>query len=90
MTTAGTYLVEHYWPGITAVTFRTAAGRVRASAEAMAREGLPIRYLHSTMVPDDEAAFCVFDAASAELVTEAYARAAVGYERILAALEATQ
>jgi hypothetical protein len=82
-----TYLVEHYWPGITAETFRSAAERVRAAAEAMARDGAPIRFRHSTMVLADEAAFCVFDATSVELIAQLYARAGVPFERIVAALE---
>jgi hypothetical protein len=82
-----TYLVEHYWPGITAEIFRSAPERVRTTAEEMARSGTPIRYRHSTMVPTDEAAFCVFDAASAELIEELYARAGVPFERIVAAVE---
>jgi hypothetical protein len=82
-----TFLVEHYWPGITAETFLSAAERVRTTAEAMARSGTPIRCLHSTMVPADEAAFCVFDAASADLIEKLYARAGVRFERIVAALE---
>src|SRR6266481_2102491 len=83
-----TYLVEHYWPGITAETFLSAAKRVKTTAEAMARDGTPIRWLHSTMVPADEAAFCVFAAASADLIEQLYARAGVRFERIVAALEA--
>jgi hypothetical protein len=84
---ATTYLVEHYWPGITAEAFRAAAKHVRATARAMARGGTPIRYLHSIMVPADEAAFCVFDAASMELIEQLYARAGVRFDRIVAALE---
>ena len=53
----------------------------------MARDGTPIRCLHSTMVPADEAAFCVFAAASAEVVEQLYARAGVRFERIVAAQE---
>jgi hypothetical protein len=83
-----TYLVEHYWPGITAAIFSSAAERVRTAAEAMASNGAPIRFLHSTMVPADEAAFCVFEAPSAELIEQVYARAAVRFERIVPALEA--
>ena len=82
-----TYLVEHYWPGITAETFSSAAERVRTTAAAMTRGGVPIRCLHSTMVPVDEAAFCVFTAASADLIEQLYARAGVRFERIVAALE---
>jgi hypothetical protein len=82
-----TFLVEHYWPGITAEIFRSATQRVRTTAEEMSRGGTPIRYRHSTMVPADEAAFCVFDAASAELIEQLYARAGVPFERIVAAVE---
>lgn len=83
----GTYLVEHYWPGVTPAAFAAAAERVRASAERLAAEGRDVRYLHSTLVPEDEAAFCVLSAASRELVEEAYGRAAVPYERIVEAVE---
>src|SRR5262245_1988845 len=84
---ATTYLVEHYWPGITADAFRAAAQRVRLTAREMAHGGTPIRYLHSIMVPADEAAFCVFDAASLELVEQLYARAGIVFDRIVVALE---
>jgi hypothetical protein len=82
-----TVLVEHYWPGVTAETFRAAAERVQRRATELARAGELIRYLHGTLVPGDEAAFCVFEAASVELVRQAYAQAQVPYERLLIALE---
>jgi hypothetical protein len=82
-----TFLVEHYWPGVTAAEFGRAAERVRVSAERLAGDGRRIRYLHSTLVPEDEAAFCVFEAESQHLVEEAYARADVRFERIRAAVE---
>ena len=84
---SSTYLVEHYWPGITSEMFREATERVRTTAEAMARGGNAIRCLHSTMVPADEAAYCVLDAASVELIEQLYARAGVRFDRIVAALE---
>jgi hypothetical protein len=79
-----TYLVEQFWPGVTPAAFRLAAERVRASADGMTG----IRFLHSTLVPGDEASFCVLEASSSSLVAEAYRRAGVGYDRILEALEA--
>jgi hypothetical protein len=82
-----TFLVEHYWPGVTAEEFRAAAERVRASAGEMARGDARIEFLHSTLVPEDEAAFCVFAADSPALVEEAYGRAGVAFERIVDALE---
>ena len=82
-----TVLAEHYWPGVTAEAFRIAAERVHLSASALAQAGEPIRYLHATLVPSDESAFCVFEAASIELVARAYANAQVRCERLLLAVE---
>ncbi len=79
----GTFLVEHYWPGSTVERFRADAELVRAAAERMSG----IRLLHSTLVPDEESAFCVFSAASAAQVQEAYGLAGVGFDRVLDALE---
>lgn len=82
-----TFLVEHYWPGITADRFEGAAERVRVSAEAMAHEGACVRFLHSTLVPEEEMAFCVFQADAQASVEEAYTRAGVPYERVREAVE---
>lgn len=82
-----TVLVEHYWPGVTVEAFRIAAERVHRSASELAGSGESIRYLHATLVPSDESAFCVFQAASVELVARAYADAQVQFERLLIALE---
>ena len=78
-----TFLVEHYWPGVTADAFGTASARVRTRVEELAREGRRVRYLHSTLVPEDEAGYCVLEAESSALVEEAYASAGVGYERVV-------
>ncbi len=83
----GTYLVEHYWPGVTAEEFISAADRVRASADDLTSAGQPVRYLHATLVPEDAAAFCVLSAASRDLVAQVYAQAHVTFERIVDAVE---
>ena len=84
-----TFLVEHYWPGVTADDFAAAAESVRAAAHRLAAEGTPIRYLHSTLVPEDEAAFCVVEAASRSTVEKAYEQAGIRFERIVDAVEST-
>ena len=84
---ATTYLVEQYWPGVTAEAFRSAIARLRSTSRAMARGGAPIRYLHSTLVPADEAVFCVLSAASPDLIEQLYTRAQMPFDRILAAVE---
>lgn len=87
MKTPQAFLVEHYWPGVTVEAFSAATGRVQATADLMADEGVDVRYLHSTMVPGDEAAFCVFEAGALEFVAEVYKRAGVRFERIIDAVE---
>jgi hypothetical protein len=82
-----TFLVEQYWPGITAETFQDAAKRVRDTTEQMTAEGVQIDFLHSTLVLGDEAAFCVFEAESQTAVEQAYARAGVEFDRVLDALQ---
>jgi Protein of unknown function (DUF4242) len=82
-----TFLVEHYWPGVTPAGFGDAAERVRTSSARLAAEGEWIRFLHSTLVPEDESAFCVFEAGSRSVVEEAYRLAGVTFERMLDAVE---
>lgn len=65
---------------------RRGAERLRATAKQMAREGEPVRYVRSTIVPRDESCLFLLEAASESLVREAYARARVQFERMSIAL----
>lgn len=85
-----TFLVEHYRPGITLEGFRESVCAMRRMVDEMASLDYPIRFLHSTLVPDDETAFCVFGAPCQTLVEEAYRRAGVPFERVVNALELGQ
>jgi len=82
-----TFLVEHYRPGTTTADFVAIADRVRATTEEMTRGGASIRVLHSTLVPEDETYFFILAAPDAAVVRETYARAGIGFERIVSALE---
>ena len=77
-----TYLVEHYRPGFTAEGLEEWAARIRATAVGMAREGEPVRYLRSTIVPADESLLCLLEAPSDDLVRAVYARAGIPFERV--------
>ena len=81
-----TYLVEHYRPGFTAERLQEWAARVRATSVGMAREGEPVRYLRSTIVPADESLLCLLEAPSDELVRAVYARAGIPFERLTAVI----
>lgn len=86
---SATYLVEHYRPGLGVEALRHTAALVRAAARAMEDEGRAVRYVSSTIVPADESFLSLFEASSEELVREAYARAAVPFERISLAADET-
>lgn len=78
------YLVERYLPGLTAADVHAAIRRMSAVAEEMAAEGMPIRYVTSAFIPEEDACFCQFEAPSREAVAAASDRAAFPYARILA------
>lgn len=77
-----TFLVEHYRPGLAVDSLRRTAELVRASAAELEGKGRALRYVRSTLVPDDEAFLSIFEAASEGVVREAYARAGIEFERI--------
>jgi hypothetical protein len=81
-----TYLVEHYRPELTVDGLKQWAARVRETAVEMEREGKPIRYLRSTIVPADESLLCLLEAASEQLVRDAYVRAGIPFERLSAVI----
>ena len=81
------YLVEVYLPRSRAREARAAGRRARAAAEQLSREGVPVRYVRTTYLPDDETCFHIFEAASEEAVSEACRRAGIGTGRIVPALE---
>jgi hypothetical protein len=82
-----TYLVETYMPRSQAQDARAAGRRARAAAEELARNGVPIRYVRTTFLPDDETCFHLFEAGSAGAVEEASIRAELGRTRVVLAIE---
>lgn len=80
------YLVERELPGFTEQQLRHAASRANATTAEMSREGTPIRYLRSTYLPAEQKCFCLFEAASPELVRKANERAQLPVQRITEAL----
>jgi hypothetical protein len=76
------YMVERYLPGMTTRELDDASTRLAAAAEALAAEGVGVRYAGSTYVPKEESCFCRFEAASREVVARACERADVPFARI--------
>lgn len=81
-----TFLVEHYQPGLGADELGRLVARVRDAVAGLEREGKRLRFLSSTIVPRDESFLCVLEAASEQLIREAYGRAGIPFERISTAI----
>ena len=81
------YILEVYLPRSRAHEARAAGRRARAAADALAREGVPIHYVRTTYLPDDETCFHFFEAASPDVVEEASRRAELGRVRVVPAVE---
>jgi len=78
------YIVERYLPGLRQTELAHALGRLELTTEELRREGVPVRYLGSTIVPEDEVCFCHFEAPSEAAVAEANKRARLAFDRIVA------
>ena len=81
------YLVEAYVPRLGVQEARAAGGRARAAAKRLSREGIAVRYVRTTFLPDDETCFHIFEAASEEAVGEVCRRAGIRSGRIVPAVE---
>jgi hypothetical protein len=81
------YLAEAYVPRSRLQEARAAGGRARTAAERLSQEGMAVRYVRTTFLPDDETCFHVFEAASAQIVREVCRRAELGSPRIIPAME---
>lgn len=81
------YLVEAYVPRAGAQEAAAAGRRLRDAARELASEGLAVRYVRTTFLPEDEICFHVLEAGSVEVVREVCSRAGLGSPRIAAAVE---
>jgi hypothetical protein len=79
------FIVERYLPGLNRAELVRSLRRLEQVIDELSREGMPIRYVGSTIVADDEACFCQFDAPCAAIVVEANTRAGLPFDRIVAA-----
>jgi hypothetical protein len=80
------YVVERYIPELSGSDLLAALARLRDATRALRSEGAPVRYLGSTIVLEDEACFCQFEAPSEGAVAEANRRASVPFDRIVPAV----
>ena len=75
------FLVESYWPGVSAERVAAADAETRRALKALGDD--QARYLGSMLVPGDELLLRVFAGGSAALISEANAQAGVPVERVV-------
>jgi hypothetical protein len=81
------FLAEIYLPRSRTGDSSRAARCARAAAEQLSREGTPVRHVRTTLLPEDETCFHVFDATSADAVGEVGRRVGLSWARIVPAVE---
>jgi hypothetical protein len=78
------FLVETYLPRGAAGERLRRERRAKEAAEALTREGTPVRFGRSIHVPDDEICFFTFEAPSGRAATIVAERAGLDPSRVLA------
>ena len=81
------YLVEAYVPHSQAQDALAAGRRACALARELSLEGLHVRHVRTTFLPDDETCFHFFEATSAQAVDELCRRAGIDSPRIVPTVE---
>ena len=79
------FLVEQYVSRADTAGAGLNSERARLAAADVNSEGVPVRYLRSILVPEDETCFYLYEAGTAEAVREAAQRAGLQFDRIIAA-----
>ena len=82
------YCLELYVPRRSNAQIEKAADDARRAAEALSTEGVPIRYVRTTYLDEDETCFHLFEAESAQEVAAAAHWAGLAGGRITPAIEA--
>jgi hypothetical protein len=80
------YLIESYLPRSRSHELAAEVSRLRRATEALAAEGVRVRHLRSTFLPEDELCLHLLEAESATTVGEASQRAAIEPARVVQAL----
>ena len=80
------YVVERYLQGLSRAGLLPGLSRLEPAINELRGEGSEVCYLGSTIVLEDEACFCEFEAPSEAAVAEANRRAGLPFDRIVPAL----
>jgi hypothetical protein len=69
------FVVEVYAPNLSRADLADVAARAETAAREMEREGVPVRYLRSVLVPEDETCFHHFEGPTLDAIRRASQRA---------------
>jgi hypothetical protein len=83
------FMVERSLKGIPMDQLAAAQKRAIATAEAMTKEGTPIRYIRSTFVPESGQCMCLFESGSSETVKALNQKAQIPFDNVSVALDLT-
>jgi hypothetical protein len=81
------YLVETYVPRSSPGEAQAAGRRVGSAAASLSGRGVAVRYVRTTLLPDDETCFHLVEAPSVDAVREMCRLADVSHARIVGAVE---
>ena len=80
-------MIELYVSRIDSDSVARAAARARLAANAMTRDGTPVRYLRSMHVLSDETCFLLFEAESIDVVRDLARSALLPVEHVVEVVE---
>ena len=81
------YLIETYVPRARAHELEAVGHGIRSAIAELEAEGVVVRYVRTTLLPDDETCFHVLEAASPEAVERVCHRAGLDRTRVVSAVE---
>jgi hypothetical protein len=84
-TTARSYVLECYWPGVTEQAFVETTDRARNVVAELRRGGRDVSMREAILVRSDEIVFCLFEGLEEDVRT-AGELAGISFERILEAV----
>jgi hypothetical protein len=79
-------VAERFWPGTTRVAAADAIRRLRTCCERLSADGVDVRWLGATFVPEDEALSCRFEGAPSA-VRAVHELAGQPFDRLLQIVE---
>jgi hypothetical protein len=83
------FLVDRDLPGVSMDDLGAAQRRAIDTSDAFRQRGRDVRYIRSTFVPGESHCMCLFEAPSAQDVTELNDEAQIPYTRVTEALDLT-